>query len=102
MSIQIELDLKEVLGQINQKLDKLDDKIEKLDNKVDDINGRLIKVETKLDEGITPRLDALSEQVRDIKSSQIAQIWTLIGILFTAVAGFLIAVGKFVLSGNGI
>ncbi len=102
MSIQIELDLKEILGQINQKLDKLDDKIEKLDNKVDDINGRLIKVETKLDEGITPRLDALSEQVRDIKSSQIAQIWTLIGILFTAVAGFLIAVGKFVLSGNGI
>ena len=100
MSIQIESDLKEVLGQINQKLDKLDDKIETLDNKVNDINGRLIKVETKLDEGITPRLDSLSEQVKEIRSSQQAQIWTLIGILFTAVAGFLIAVGKFVLSGN--
>jgi len=95
MSIQIESDLKEVLGQINQKLDKLD-------NKVDDINGRLIKVETKLDEGITPRLDSLSEQVKEIKNSQQAQIWTLIGILFTAVAGFLVAVGRFVFSGNGI
>ena len=95
MSIQIESDLKEVLGQIDQKLDKLD-------NKVDDINGRLIKVETKLDEGITPRLDTLSEQVKEIRSSQQAQIWTLIGILFTAVTGFLIAVGKFVLSGNSV
>ena len=42
MSIQIESDLKEILGQINQKLDNLDDK-------VDDINVRLAKVETKLD-----------------------------------------------------
>ena len=100
MSIQIESDLKEVLGQINQKLDKLDGKIDHLDNKVDDINLRLTKVETKLDEGITPRLDTLSEQIKEIKGSQQAQIWTLIGILITAVGGFLVAVGRFVFSSN--
>ena len=93
MTIQIESDLKEVLGQINHNL-------EKLDNKVDDINLRLTKVETKLDEGITPKLDTLSSQINEIKGSQQAQIWTLIGILVTAVGGFLVAVGRFVISGN--
>ena len=109
MSIQIESDLKEILERIEKRFDKVDEKFEKLDNKIDQlddkiegIDKRLIKVETKLDEGITPRLDTLSEQVKEIKSSQQAQIWTLIGILFTAVTGFLIAVGKFVLSGNSV
>lgn len=93
MSIQIESDLKEVLGQINQNL-------EKLNTEVANINLRLTKVETKLDEGITPRIDTLSEQIKEIKGSQQAQIWTLIGILITAVAGFLVAVGRFVFIGN--
>ncbi len=93
MSIQIESDLKEVLGQINQNL-------EKLNTEVANINLRLTKVETKLDEGITPRLDTLSEQIKEIKGSQQAQIWTLIGILVTAVGGFLVAVGRFVFSSN--
>mgnify|MGYP001828470733 CR=1 FL=1 len=93
MSIQIESDLKEVLGQINQNL-------EKLNSEVTNINLRLTKVETKLDDGITPRLDTLSEQIKEIKGSQQAQIWTLIGILITAVAGFLVAVGRFVFGGN--
>ena len=95
MSIQIELDLKELLQELRDGQKKIIEKVEAIDK-------RLTKVEIKIDEGITSRLDALSEQVKDIKSSQQAQIWTLIGILFTAVAGFLIAVGKFVLSGNGI
>ena len=106
-NIQIESDLKEVLGQINQKLDKLDnriegnfeklsDKINKLDNKVDDINLRLTKVETKLDS----ELPGMQKSIDEIKGSQQAQIWTLIGILITAVGGFLVAVGRFVFSGN--
>ena len=116
MSIQIESDLKEILERIEKRFDKVDEKFEKLDgrfekldnkidqldDKIEDIDKRLIKVETKLDEGITPRLDTLSEQVKEIRNSQQAQIWTLIGILFTAVTGFLIAVGKFVLSGNSV
>ncbi len=95
MSIQIELDLKEILQELKDGQKKIIDKVEAIDK-------RLTKVETKIDEGITPRLDTLSEQVKEIKSSQIAQIWTLIGILFTAVAGLLVAIGKFVISGQGI
>jgi hypothetical protein len=40
----------------------------------------------------------LKEDIKDIKNSQKAQIWTLIGILITAVEGFLVAVARFVLS----
>lgn len=89
MSIQIESDLKEVLGQINQKLDNLQ-------KDVTDINLRLTKVETKLD----TEIPTIKEDIKAIKGSQTAQIWTLIGILITAVSGFLVAVGRFVISGN--
>ena len=88
-NIQIESDLKEVLGQINQNL-------EKLNTEVTGINLRLTKVETKLDS----ELPAIKKSIDEIKGSQQAQIWTLIGILITAVAGFLVAVGRFVFSGN--
>ncbi len=78
MTIQIESDLKEILGQIQKN--------------ITNINLRLTKVETKL-EGAT-------EDIKDIKRSQQAQILTLIGILITAVGGFLVAVGSFVFSVN--
>jgi tetrahydromethanopterin S-methyltransferase subunit B len=124
-NIQIESDLKEILNRIEKRFDKVDEKFEKLDNhldqlekkldgkidqlenklggkidqldgKVDDINLRLTKVETKLDS----ELPAMQKSISEIKGSQQAQIWTLIGILITAVGGFLVAVGRFVLSGN--
>lgn len=47
--------------------------IETIDKKVEAIDKRLTKVETKLDDGITPRLDTLSEQIKEIKGSQMAQ-----------------------------
>ncbi len=116
-NIQIETDLKEIIGELKQGQNRIIDKIEAIDKKVEAIDKRLIKVETRLDEGITPKIDALGEQikeikevaptiktlgeqVKEIKGSQQAQIWTLIGILITAVAGFLVAVGRFVFSGN--
>ena len=87
MAIQIESDLKEILGQINQKLDNLDDK-------VDDINVRLAKVETKLDSAV--------DDIKELKSTQKSQIWAFISILFAAVTGFLVAVGRFVVSAQGV
>ena len=99
MSIQIESDLKEILERIEKRFDKVDEKFDKVDQRfeelgktVNDINGRLIKVETKLDNAV--------DDIKEIKGSQKAQIWALIGILFTAVGGFVVAIGKFVLSGN--
>ena len=96
MAIQIESDLKEILGQINQKL-------ETISNEVKDMNIRLTKVETKLDSELPAIKDSIREtkdSIKEVKSAQQAQIWTLIGILITAVAGFLVAVGRFVISGN--
>jgi len=87
MAIQIESDLKEILGQINQKLDNLD-------TKVDDINGRLIKVETKLDSAV--------DDIKELKGTQKAQIWSLISILFAGITGILVVFGRFIVSGNGV
>ncbi len=90
MSIQVESDLKEILDKFDYKLDKLDGKLDKLSTDVTD------KVETKLDSDIS----TIKEDIREIKGSQKAQIWTLIGVLITAVAGFVVAVGRYVFSFN--
>ena len=78
-NIQIETDLKEILN-------KMDTKLDHLQKDVTDINLRLTKVETKLDNTV--------EDIKEIKGSQKAQIWTLIGVLITAVAGSIVAVGR--------
>ncbi|BAU65281.1 hypothetical protein STA3757_26620 [Stanieria sp. NIES-3757] len=82
-NIQIESDLKEILNKLDRKLDNLQ-------KDVTDINLRLTKVETKLDGTV--------DDIKEIKGSQKAQIWTLIGILFTAVGGLIVAIGRSVLS----
>ena len=45
-------------------------------------------------------LDNVKEDIKEIKGSQRAQIWILIGILITAVGGFIVAIGRSVLSFN--
>ncbi len=84
-NIQIKSDLKEILN-------KFDGKLDNLQKDVTDINLRSTKVKTKLDSSV--------EDIKEIKGSQKAQIWTLIGILITAVGGFIVAVGRSVLSFN--
>jgi tetrahydromethanopterin S-methyltransferase subunit G len=106
-NIQIESDLKEILNKLDQKLDHIDNKFEQkldhIDNKfeqkldhlqkdVTDINLRLTKVETKLDGTVV--------DIKEMKGSQNAQIWALIGVLITAVGGFLVAVGRSLFSFN--
>jgi Haemolysin XhlA len=85
--VTVTYSLEEVLGQINQKLDRLQ-------KDVTEISIRLVKVETKLDSEI----EVIKTDIKEIKGSQKAQIWTLIGILIAAVGGFLVAVGRFVLA----
>jgi tetrahydromethanopterin S-methyltransferase subunit G len=106
-NIQIESDLKEILNKLDQKLDRIDNKFEhkldQIDNKfgqkldhlqkdVTDINLRLTKVETKVDDAV--------EDIKEMKGSQNAQIWALIGVLITAVGGFVVAVRRSVFSLN--
>ncbi len=88
-NISIESDLKEILQELKDGQKKIIDK-------QDAIDKRLIKVETRLDS----ELPAIQKSIGEIKGSQQAQIWTLIRILITAVGGFLVAVGRFVLSGS--
>jgi len=79
--ITVTYSLEEVLGQINQKLEKL------------------TKIEVELAE-IKIEVRSIKEDVKELQGASKTQIWTLIGILFTAVAGFVVAVGRFVISGN--
>jgi t-SNARE complex subunit (syntaxin) len=88
-NIQIETDLKEILQELK-------DGQKAIISKVEEIDKRLIKVETKLES----ELPTLQKGIDEIKGSQKAQIWTLIGVLITAVGGFIVAVGRSVLSFN--
>ncbi|MDJ0731074.1 MAG: hemolysin XhlA family protein [Crocosphaera sp.] len=73
--IQLTTDLSEVLGQINQKLDNLQKDVTEL------------KIgQTRLESDVS----TLKEDVKELKGSTKAQIWTLIGILGTAVIGTII------------
>lgn len=91
-NIQIETDLKEILRELKEGQKAILNKVEETNNKVEDIDKRLVRVETKL--------DGTLEDIKEIKGSQKAQIWTLIGILITAVGGFIVAVGRSVLTFN--
>jgi hypothetical protein len=71
----VETDLKEILTQIDRKLDKLDERIGRLE---------IGQAEMRSD------LNTLKENSKDLKIAQRAQIWTLIGILGTAIIGTLI------------
>lgn len=71
----VETDLKEILIKIDQKLDKLDERIGRLE---------IGQAEMRTD------LNTLKEDSKDLKIAQRAQIWTLIGILGTAVIGTVI------------
>jgi chromosome segregation ATPase len=84
--ITLSISLEEALSQINQKLSDLKEDVM-------DIKIRLTKVETQLN----GEIDSIKNDIKEIKGSQKAPIGTLIGILVTAVRGFLVAVGRFVL-----
>jgi hypothetical protein len=88
VSTIIETDLKKILVRFEQRFDKIDQKLEAL-------NDLRVEVAT-----LTTKFEALQEDIQEIKGSQRAQIWTLIGILITAIFGFLVAIGKYAFFSN--
>ncbi|MGD1918964.1 MAG: hypothetical protein ACFCAD_08750 [Pleurocapsa sp.] len=66
MSIQIESDLKEILGKFDQKLDKLDSKLDRLTDEVVELKVGQARLEGKieaLDERLSGKIDALDATV---------------------------------------
>ena len=84
-NIQIESDLKEVLGEINSKLGKIDDRL----NNIEISQARLEE-----------KFDAQEKIVNELKGSQNKQIWALIVLAFTAVVSLVIGLGKFIFYPN--
>lgn len=83
----IETDLKEVLKELKNGQ-------EKILNRVNEIDKRLVKVETVLEE----KLPEIDKKLDRLGGQQTAQIWTLIGVLVTAVGGFVVAIARQVLT----
>lgn len=65
MSIQIETDLKDVLGKIDQKLDKLDNKLDSVQKDVTDLKIGQARLEGEIkaiDEKFTSKINGLDEK----------------------------------------
>jgi chromosome segregation ATPase len=91
-NIQIESDLKEILNKLDGKLDNLQKDLTELKIGQAEVKGDIKRLDSSI--------STLKEDIKEIKGSQKAQIWTLIGVLITAVGGFIVAVGRSVFSFN--
>ena len=91
-SIQIETDLKEILNKFDGKLENLQKDVTELKVGQTEVKGDLKRLDSNI--------STLKEDIKEIKGSQKAQIWTLIGVLITAVGSFIVAVGRSVLTFN--
>jgi septal ring factor EnvC (AmiA/AmiB activator) len=89
----VETDLNKILDQINQNIaesrKETNQKLDNLNHEVTNIKVELAEVKGDI-KALRGEINALKEDVRDIKGSQKAQLWTLIGILGTAVVGAVI------------
>ncbi|MDJ0582181.1 hemolysin XhlA family protein [Crocosphaera sp.] len=93
-------------------LKRIEDKLDRQSEKLNTIEVELAEIKTEvknLNQDVTQLKGAtielaeiktevknLNQDVTELKGSTKAQIWTLIGILVTAVGGFLVAVARFV------
>ena len=102
-NIQIESDLKEILNKLDGKLDNLQKDVTDLKVGQAEVKGEIKRLDSEV-KGEIKRLNSdistIKEDIKEIKGSQKAQVWTLIGVLITAVGGFIVAVGRSVLSFN--
>jgi predicted nuclease with TOPRIM domain len=84
----IEMDLREVLAEMNKKLDRIDNNVNELKVKLADVKGDIKALDGKV--------SSLDKRLEKVEGSQNRQIWALIGILFAAISGVVI---RFVVMG---
>jgi hypothetical protein len=84
MATTIETDLKEVLGEFKQEFSKLNQRLDRIEGDLTSLRVDMATVKTEL--------NFIREDVKDLKSSQRAQIWaliiTVIGATVTAIIKF--------------
>jgi len=84
----IEMDLREVLAEMNKKLDRIDNNVNELKVELADVKGEIKALDGKV--------SSLDKRLEKVEGSQNRQIWVLIGILFAAISGVVI---RFVVMG---
>ena len=89
MPVTIEQDLKEYLTKFDQRFDRLEQKLEIINNRLTNLEVGQARLEEKVD-GLEKGIKSVKEDTKELKVSQKAQIWTLIGILGTALLGTVI------------
>ena len=78
----IEVDLREVLAEMNKKLDRIDNNVNELKVELADVKGYIKALDGKV--------SSLDKRLEKVEGSQNRQIWALIGILFAAISGIVI------------
>jgi chromosome segregation ATPase len=86
--VTVTYSLEEVFKQINSKLDQIQSDVNEVKIEQAALRGEINTLKSEIIN--------LKEEVKDIKGAQKAQIWALIGILTTAVGGFLVFVARYV------
>ena len=84
----IEMDLREVLAEMNKKLDRIDNNVNELKVELADVKGEI--------KALDGNVSSLDKRLEKVEGSQNRQVWALIGILFTAISGVVI---RFVVMG---
>ena len=84
----IEMDLREVLAEMNKKLDRIDNNVNELKVELADVKGDIKALDGKV--------SSLDKRLEKVEGSQNRQVWALIGILFSAISGVVI---RFVVMG---
>ena len=78
----IEMDLREVLAEMNKKLDRIDNNVNELKVELADVKGDIKALDGKV--------SSLDKRLEKVEGSQNRQVWALIGILFAAISGVVI------------
>ncbi len=80
----IETDLREVLAEMNKKLDTIVKDVNQVQVRLATVESKVDNIEKRLD-SMDKRFDKMELQTEKVEGNQSKQVWALIGILFTAV-----------------
>ncbi|MFM7189751.1 MAG: hypothetical protein ACKN9E_06630 [Microcystaceae cyanobacterium] len=80
----IETDLREVLAEMNKKLDTIAKDVNQIQVRLATVETKVDNIEKRLD-SMDKRFDKMELQIEKVEGNQSKQVWALIGILFTAV-----------------